>query len=100
MDANIVMPHPSYYNLGGAVPMTVPVVNGVAYTPMASATDMLQRLCTPGDVMATFAGEDAEAAITNGVMNLRLLCERGIAMRKRILFLGEYICDLSYVCLM
>lgn len=99
LGANVVMPHPSYYNLDNTVKVVLPCVNGVRYSPMASCEDALQRLCSPDDVLATFAGHDVEQFITDGALHLRALCLHGLRNGKKIIFMGEYICDLSYVCL-
>jgi hypothetical protein len=98
--ANIVMPHPSYYDIDGAVVLSLPPSDGVTYTPMASGTDTLQRLCAPENVRATYYGSEVEGAITESGLNLRALCQHGIATGKCIIFMGEYVCDLSYVCLL
>ena len=97
--ANIVMPHPSYYNIADTVKLNLPVVNGISYMPMASCTDALQRLCPAGDVKAMCHGEDVARHVSNNVLDLKALCEEGVRCGKKIVFFGEYICDLSYVCL-
>ena len=98
--AAIVVPHPAYYMLEGAVPVTLPCVDGVQYTPMVSMDDCLMRLCKPNQVMATYHGDFVDASIINGTLWLRNLIKRAIMERKRVVFFGEYICDLSYVCCM
>ena len=98
--ACIVMPHPAYYKLIGAIPVNLPVVDGVTYTPMASSSQYLQRLCGPEDIMATYHGDYVEDSVHNGVLHIRELVDRALMDQKTIVFLGKYICDLSYVCLM
>ena len=97
--ANIVMPHPSYYNIADTVKLSLPVVNGISYSPMSCCTDVLQRLCPAGDVKAIWHGEDVARHVSNDVLDLKTLCEEGLQSGKKIVFFGEYICDLSYVCL-
>lgn len=97
--SNVVMPHPSCYELPGATRMAVPTVRGVRYTPMASSKDALQRLCPPSKVMVVASGPDVDGCLDeSGVFDLRGLVQRGIAKGKLIIFFGEYICELSYTC--
>ena len=94
------MPHPSYYELPGAVHIRSDTIDGVTYVPMASQTDCLQKLCNPSDVMATYHGWFAEQFIVDGILNMRDLVQCAITRGYHVTFMGEYICDLSYVCCM
>ena len=98
--AAIIMPHPAYYMIEGAVPVILPCVDGVQYTPMVSMDDCLMRLCKPNQVMATYNGDFVDGSIINGTLWLRNLIKRAIMEGKCVVFFGEYICDLSYVCCM
>ena len=95
--SNIVMPHPSYYELDGAVPMEVHKIRNVTYAPMASCTNLYLRLCGPAETKALCHGSDVVYTST-GTVDLRATVQRGLAKRKTIVFFGEYTSELSFTC--
>ena len=102
-EAAIVMPVPQYYQLeapDGAriLPLKKRKVHGVTYVPLASTNWLCTRLCRPDQVMAV-ASKDC-CAPEDTELDLATLVRRYMAAEKQVLFLGEYVCTLSFVSAM
>jgi len=98
-EANVIVPYPSYYKLiseDRALKLVVPTVCGVDYTPMASSADGYQRLCHQKDVRCLAIGPNVEDLLKGRVLNMGDVMRTAISHRFPVLFLGEYICTLSF----